>query len=84
MSLDQKDTGNDELFYKLILSSHREISFLPNSHCLLPIELLQSHVHYREVISLKITCGCYQMLYPSTAASGYHVLSHENLAVFYT
>ena len=84
MSLDQKDTGNFGLFYRIILSLYRELSFFPNSRSLLPIELLQSHVHYHEVISLKITLGCYKMLSPSAAASVYHVLSHEKLGVFYT
>lgn len=69
MSLDQKDTGNDGLFYRIILRSYREINFLPNSQCLLPLELLRSHVRCHEVISLKIACGCYQLLYSSTAAS---------------
>lgn len=76
MSLDQKDTGNDGLFYRIILSLYRELSFFPNCRSL-PTGLLQSPVHYHEVIALKITLGCYQMLSPRAAASVYHVLSHD-------
>lgn len=46
---DQKDTGNDGLFYRIILSLYREISFFPNSHSLLPIELYSSMCNIRKL-----------------------------------
>ena len=78
---DQKDTGTVELFGRIILSSHREISFFPNSHSLLPIELLQYCVQYHEVTSsnswlLMDAISQHSCLYP--------VLSHKNLRVLYT